>query len=89
MSPAPVEAFGRVILSTPTPIRGRVMGIWAMALPGSTVVTGVLVGALAQLTDPRLAYAVVGGVTVIVAALSWRALGRHDENGEGISGRAA
>ena len=87
------RANALVMLSTPTPIRGRVMGIWAMALPGSTVVTGVLVGALAQLTDPRLAYAVVGAVTVVVAALSWRALGRHDGSGDGsgdeVSGRAA
>lgn len=83
------RANALVMLSTPTPIRGRVMGIWAMALPGSTVVTGVLVGALAQLTDPRLAYAVVGAVTVVVAALSWRALGRHDTGGDEVSGRAA
>ncbi|MFK0403771.1 MFS transporter [Microbacterium sp. NPDC090225] len=77
------RANALVMLSTPTPIRGRVMGIWAMALPGSTVVTGVLVGALAQFTDPRLACAVVGAVTVVVAALSWRALGRHDGSGNG------
>jgi MFS family permease len=85
------RANALVMLSTPTPIRGRVMGIWAMALPGSTVVTGVLVGALAQVTDPRLAYAAVGAVTVVVALLSWRALGRHDPSGDSgddrISGR--
>jgi hypothetical protein len=68
------RANALVMLSTPTGIRGRVMGIWAMALPGSTVVTGVLVGMLAQLTDPRIAYAAVGVVTLAVAACSWRAL---------------
>lgn len=68
------RANALVILSTPTAIRGRVMGIWAMALPGSTVITGMLVGTLAQFTDPRLAYAAVGVVTIAVAAASWRAL---------------
>lgn len=63
-----------VMLSTPTAIRGRVMGIWAMALPGSSVVTGLLVGGLADLTDPRIAYAAVGAVTALVVALSWRGL---------------
>lgn len=63
-----------VMLSTPTAIRGRVMGIWAMALPGSTVVTGLLVGGLADLTDPRIAYGAVGVVTALVVALSWRGL---------------
>ena len=63
-----------VMLSTPTAIRGRVMGIWAMALPGSSVVTGLLVGGLADLTDPRIAYAAVGAVTALVVAHSWRGL---------------
>lgn len=63
-----------VMLSTPTAIRGRVMGIWAMALPGSTVVTGLLIGGLADLTDPRIAYGAVGAVTALVVALSWRGL---------------
>lgn len=63
-----------VMLTTPTLIRGRVMGIWAMALPGSTVVTGLLVGGLADITDPRIAYAAVGAATAVTVALSWRAL---------------
>ncbi|WP_226531631.1 MFS transporter [Microbacterium paraoxydans] len=63
-----------VMLSTPSAVRGRVMGIWAMALPGSTVVTGLLVGGLAEVGDPRIAYAVVGAVTVLAVAASWRAL---------------
>ena len=63
-----------VMLSTPTAIRGRVMGIWAMALPGSSVITGLLIGGLADLTDPRIAYAAVGAVTALVVALSWRGL---------------
>lgn len=68
------RANAYVMLSTPTPIRGRVMGIWAMALPGSTVVTGLLIGALADVSDPRIAYGAVGVVTALVVALSWRGL---------------
>lgn len=63
-----------VMLSTPSAIRGRIMGIWAMALPGSTVVTGFLVGALADAIDPRFAYGAVGVITLAVAIASWRAL---------------
>lgn len=78
------RANALVMLSTPPGIRGRVMGIWAMALPGSTVLTGLAVGALADIADPRIAYAVVGAATVAVALLSWRALGE-----ERISARGA
>lgn len=63
-----------VMLTTPHAIRGRVMGIWAMALPGSTVVTGLATGALADATDPRLAYASVGLLTLAVVLASWRGL---------------
>lgn len=79
------RANALVMLSTPSRIRGRVMGIWAMALPGSTVLTGILVGSLAQASDPRIAYAVVGAATVVVAVLSWRALGHHDDPGSALA----
>lgn len=78
------RANALVMLSTPPSIRGRVMGIWAMCLPGSTVLTGLVVGALAEAADPRIAYAVVGAATMVLAAVSWRALGD-----EPISARAA
>lgn len=64
-----------VMLTTPDGIRGRVMGIWAMALPGSSVVTGLLTGILADVTDPRLAYGAVGLCTATVVGTAWRALG--------------
>ncbi|MFT4228699.1 MAG: MFS transporter [Microbacterium sp.] len=63
-----------VMLGTPAAIRGRVMGFWAMALPGSNVVTGLLVGGLADLTDPRIAYAAVGLAAVATAVVCWRGL---------------
>ncbi|WP_300266219.1 MFS transporter [Microbacterium sp.] len=74
-----------VMLTAPKRIRGRVMGIWAMALPGSTVVTGLAVGALADFTDPRLAYGVVGVVTGVVVGLCWRALRALPETSEPLS----
>lgn len=72
------RANAYVMLTTPAPIRGRIMGLWAMALPGSTVVTGLLVGSLAEATDPRLAYAAVGIVTALTVAACWRALRSTD-----------
>lgn len=70
------RANALVMLATPPSIRGRVMGIWAMALPGSNVVTGLAVGSLAEAFDPRAAYGAVGAVTVVVACSCWRALTR-------------
>lgn len=67
-----------VMLTAPVAIRGRIMGIWAMALPGSTVITGLLVGGLADLTDPRVAFGVVGAVTVVLVAVLWRSLRSED-----------
>lgn len=67
-----------VMLTAPVAIRGRIMGIWAMALPGSTVITGLLVGGLADLTDPRVAFGVVGAVTVVLVAVLWRSLRSDD-----------
>lgn len=63
-----------VMLTAPVAVRGRIMGIWAMALPGSTVITGLAVGGLADLTDPRVAFGAVGAVTVVLVAVLWRAL---------------
>ncbi|SJN35585.1 putative integral membrane efflux protein [Microbacterium esteraromaticum] len=63
-----------VMLTTPNGIRGRVMGIWAMALPGSSVITGLLTGILADATDPRFAYGIVGVCTAFVVSISWRTL---------------
>lgn len=67
-----------VMLQTPAAIRGRVMGIWAMALPGSSVVTGLATGALADAVDPRVAYATVGAVTALAALGMWRGLRTQD-----------
>lgn len=55
-------------------LRGRVMGVWAMALPGMTPVTSVLAAAVAALAGIRLAYFVAGVVLLGVALSGRRAL---------------
>lgn len=63
-----------VILQSPVPIRGRMMGIWAMALPGSSVASGLIVGATADAFGPRAGYALVGLCLAITIIVGWRAL---------------
>jgi hypothetical protein len=55
-------------------MKGRVMGLWATALPGSLLVSGPAVGWVAQAWGGRVALA-AGGVAVLgTVALGWRAL---------------
>jgi len=56
-------------------LRGRVMGIWTMALPGGFPVTGLIV-ALVAAVDARAGFAVAGVAMITVAAVTWTALGR-------------
>ena len=48
-------------------MRGRVMGLWAVAFQGSTPIGGPLIGWIISLTDARAALA-VGGVAALAAA---------------------
>lgn len=68
------RANALVLLETPVAMRGRVMGIWAMMLPGSSVISGLLVGGLADLAGPRVAYAAVAVFLTAVLAFWWRSL---------------
>jgi MFS family permease len=52
-------------------MRGRVMGVWAMALPGATPVTSVLAAVLADWVGVRITYAAVG-LALAVTALAGR-----------------
>ena len=54
-------------------LRGRVMGAWTVALPGTIPITALIAGAAADLFGPRIAYAGVGAVIAGVALLCWRA----------------
>jgi MFS family permease len=55
-------------------IRGRVMGLWTMALPGMNPVTALVAGGITQGIGARVGWA-VGGASLVGAALAgWRAL---------------
>jgi MFS family permease len=55
-------------------MRGRVMGLWTMALPGLNPVTGLLVGAATALIGARAGFALAGIGLAVAALLGWRAL---------------
>lgn len=55
-------------------LRGRVMGAWTMALPGANPVTGLAMGALADLAGARTALACAGLLLLAVVTGSWRGL---------------
>lgn len=54
-------------------LRGRVMGAWTVALPGTIPITALVAGGAADLFGPRVAYAGVGAVIAGVALACWRA----------------
>lgn len=58
-------------------MRGRVMALWGVAFLGSTPLGGPLIGWIGQEFGARVALAVGAVGTLAVAALAWRALGRH------------
>jgi hypothetical protein len=55
-------------------MRGRVTGVWVMALPGTTPVTSLLAAALANAAGVRFAYLTAGLVVLAVALSDGRAL---------------
>jgi MFS family permease len=54
-------------------LRGRVMGAWTVALPGTIPITALLAGGAADLFGPRVAYGAVGAVIAGVALACWQA----------------
>ena len=59
-----------VQLQAPPALRGRVMGVWTMALPGMGPLTGMTVAALMDATSPRWGYAVMGLAMVLGATVT-------------------
>ena len=55
-------------------LRGRVMGAWTMALPGTIPFTALLNAATAQVLGARAGFALAGVVLLLTAAATWRAL---------------
>jgi MFS family permease len=57
-------------------LRGRIMGIWTMALPGGFPVTGLVI-ALVAAANARAGFAVGGVAMIAVAAATWTSLTRR------------
>jgi MFS family permease len=55
-------------------LRGRVMGLWTMVLPGFIPITGVLVGATTQFVGPREGFGLAGLALAAASITGWRAL---------------
>jgi MFS family permease len=68
------RANALVLLSAEPHMRGRIMGVWSIALPGMNPITGLIVGASADAWGPRAAYAGVGVAAALVAVAGWHAL---------------
>jgi MFS family permease len=65
-------------------LRGRVMGVWTMALPGMLPITSLLVGALATVgggaLGARLAFGLSGLALTASALVGWRALADREDD---------
>jgi MFS family permease len=55
-------------------MRGRVMGVWTMALPGCEPITSPFVGFVGETMGARESFAVSGVAFIVLAAASWRTL---------------
>jgi len=63
-----------VQLATTPGMRGRMMGLWTMALPGTQVVNGPLAGWVTQDVGPREGFSLSGMALAAVTLTGWRAL---------------
>ncbi len=63
-----------VQISAEPAMRGRVMGVWSMALPGMNPITGVVVGVVAQTAGPRVGFGLSGAAILACTVLAWPAL---------------
>ena len=58
-------------------LRGRVMGAWTVALPGTNPITGLIAGAVADACGPRIAFGGSGALMLVIGIGLWRSFG-HD-----------
>jgi MFS family permease len=63
-----------VQLAATAGMRGRMMGLWTMALPGTQPVTSPFAGWITQDVGPREGFALSGVALAMVASVGWRAL---------------
>ena len=72
-----------VQLRTEPGLRGRVMGVWTMALPGTTAITSLFVGGVATWVrgagGARDAFGMSGAALLLTAVLAWRSLADRGE----------
>jgi hypothetical protein len=68
-----------VQLETDSAMRGRVMGVWSMALPGCEPITAPFVGWVAGSIGAREGFGLAGVALVLALASGWPAL-RRDRN---------
>jgi hypothetical protein len=54
--------------------RGRMMGLWTMALPGAQVGTGPFAGWVTEAAGPRVGFALPAMALAAIAGAGWRAL---------------
>jgi sugar phosphate permease len=55
-------------------LRGRIMGIWTMALPGGYPLTALIVALVAGV-NARAGFALAGITMIAIAAATWTSLG--------------
>jgi sugar phosphate permease len=68
------QANTLVQLTSDPSMRGRVMGLWTMALPGTEPATSPFVGYISQTFGARDGFSLSGVALLLVAAIGWRAL---------------
>jgi MFS family permease len=71
-------------LSAVPEMRGRVMGLWAVAFLGSTPIGGPIAGWIGEHIGPRFALGLGGLVTILAGVAAYRALSTIDRAGSEV-----
>jgi MFS family permease len=75
------QANTLVQLTADPAMRGRVMGLWTMALPGTDVITGPFDGLITQDLGAREGFGMAGVALLLTAGVGWRALTYQNNDG--------
>lgn len=70
-------------------MRGRMMGLWTMALPGAQVGTGPFVGWVTEVAGPRVGFALPAIALAAMAGAGWQALTAGPATVPGASAQSA
>ena len=68
------QANTLVQLAADPSMRGRVMGLWTMALPGTEPATSPFAGDISQTFGARDGFSLSGVALLLTATIGWRAL---------------